>query len=297
MSDAGPHSRQVELSELSLHYWEWAGQGDATPIVCLHPSGHYGRIWEWVAQQLTPTYRVLAPDQRGHGDSGQPASGTAAEDYAADVEALAEQLGLERFVLAGHSLGARTGMVYAALHPARVSHLVLVGGPHFSTLQPGADVEYWQNNARNTAARPRRQPSAAAAIDAVRAQYPHFSQAALQHIVQHNTRTLPNGGLEWKYDPAFVADGLTHALDDLRPYAARITCPVLILQAEHSWELTPERMPQVEAAFSSAAAVRRVTIPGAVGNLELEKPAEVAAAIREWLGAASPLAAGTSGRA
>jgi 2-(acetamidomethylene)succinate hydrolase len=284
MTEAAPHSRQVELSEFSLHYWEWSGDPVAT-IVCLHPSSHYGRIWEWVAQRLAPDYRVLAPDQRGHGDSGRPASGTAAEDYAADVEALAEQLGLERFVLAGHSLGARTGMVYAALHPARVSHLILVGGPHFSGLHPGADVEYWQTNTRNTAARPRRQRSATAAVEALRAQYPHFPQAALEHVVEHNTRAVPDGGVEWKYDPAFVADGLTHALDDLRPYAARISCPLLILRPERSWELTPERLPEVEAAFPYAPNRRTVTVPGGVGNLELEQPAEVAAAIRDFLGA------------
>jgi pimeloyl-ACP methyl ester carboxylesterase len=280
-----PDSQRVDLPDVSLHYWEWPG--DPPPMVCLHPSSHYGRIWEWVAERLAPTFRVIAPDQRGHGDSGwrTSSSGASAEDYAADVEALAERLGLERFVLAGHSLGARTGMVVAALHPARVSHLVLVGGPHYSTIHPGADVEYWQNNARNTAARPRRQPSPEAAIEAVRTQYPQFSGAALQHVVDHNTRPLPEGGVEWKYDPAFVAEGLRHALDDLRPYAARISCPVLILRAEESWELTPARMPEVESVFSAAPSVQTVTIGGAVGNLELEAPERVAAAIREWLAA------------
>jgi pimeloyl-ACP methyl ester carboxylesterase len=174
-------------------------------------------------------------------------------------------------------------MVYAALHPARVSHLILVGGPHYSTIHPGADVEYWQNNARNTAARPRRQPSAAAAVEAVRTQYPQFSQAALEHVVEHNTRRVDEGGVEWKYDPAFVAEGLKHALDDLRPYAARISCPVLILRAEKSWEITPERMGEVESVFSASPSVKTVSMAGAVGNLELEKPDEVARAIRDWL--------------
>jgi 2-(acetamidomethylene)succinate hydrolase len=280
-----PDSQRVDLPDVSLHYWEW--RGDPPPIVCLHPSSHYGRIWEWVAERLAPTFRVLAPDQRGHGDSDWTGrvGGAAAEDYAADVEALAESLGLERFVVAGHSLGARTGMVYAALHPARVSHLVLVGGPHYSTIHPGADVEYWQNNARNTAARPRRQQSAAAAVNTVRTQYPHFSQAALEHVVEHNTRRLDDGGVEWKYDPAFVAEGLKHALDDLRPYAARVSCPVLILRAEKSWELTRERMPEVESVFSASPSVKTVSSAGAVGNLELETPEEVACAVRDWLAA------------
>jgi 2-(acetamidomethylene)succinate hydrolase len=288
-----PDSQRVDLPDVSLHYWEWPGE--PPPIVCLHPSSHYGRIWEWVAERLAPSFRVLAPDQRGHADSGKPTIGAAAEDYAADVEALADKVGLERFVVAGHSLGARTGMVYAALHPARASHLVLVGGPHYSTIHPSADVEYWQTNARNTAARPRRRPSAEAAIEGVRTQYPQFSQAALEHVVQHNTRPLPDGGVEWKYDPAFVAEGLKHALDDLRPYAARISCPVLILRAEKSWELTPDRMLEVESVFSASPNVRSVTIPEAVGNLELEQPDAVAAAIREWLAATPDRVAASAG--
>lgn len=287
MTNAAPHSRFAELDGFRLHYWEWPGEGPT--IVCLHPSGHYGRIWEGVAQRLAPEYRVIAPDQRGHGDSGRPASGAGAEDYAADLEDLAEQIGLERFVLAGHSLGARTGMVYAALHPVRVRKLALVGGPHYSTLHAGGDVEYWQNSARTMAARPRRMPSVAAALEVLRAQYPQFSEAALEHAVEHNTRPLADGGVEWRYEPTFVAEGLGHAFDDLRPYAARISCPVLILRPEKSWELTPERMPEVEAAFS-ATEVRSQTISGAVGNLEVEAPAEVAAAIRAWVAAPTPTA-------
>jgi pimeloyl-ACP methyl ester carboxylesterase len=49
-----PDSQRVDLPDVSLHYWEW------------------------VAEQLAPTFRVLAPDQRGHGDSGRPASGASA---------------------------------------------------------------------------------------------------------------------------------------------------------------------------------------------------------------------------
>jgi pimeloyl-ACP methyl ester carboxylesterase len=43
-----------------------------------------------------------------------------------DLEAVVERLGLERFALAGVDLGAATAMAYAALHPARVTHLVLL---------------------------------------------------------------------------------------------------------------------------------------------------------------------------
>ena len=274
-----PASRYVNVNGFKLHYWEWPGQGRA--IVFLHPSGFYGRIWEWVAEDLSPDFRVLALDQRGHGDSTVPADGgSAADHYAGDVEAFAQAVGLDRFDLGGHSLGARGGMVYAALHPERLHTLLLVGGPHYSTIHPGADVEYWQNNSNSMRVRAKRYDSAEGPRAILRASYPQFTDAAIEHCVRHNTNTLPDGWVEWKYDPPFVADGLTHALDDLRPHAAKVACPTLILRAEKSWELTDERMPEVQGLFPTG---QTITIPGARANLELEASHEVAAHIRNFL--------------
>jgi 2-(acetamidomethylene)succinate hydrolase len=274
---SAPASRTAHVNGFTLHYWDWAGgQPD---VVCLHPSGHYGRIWEWVAERLAPDMRVIAPDQRGHGDSGK-AAGASAEDYAADVEGLAKAANLDRFVLAGHSLGARAGMVYAAQHPERVRALILVGGPHFSTLERGADVDYWRNNSNNMRARPKALANRSAAAEMMRKSYPAFSDAAVQHMAEHNTNLKADGSAEWKYDPEWVADGLLHATDDLTGYAAKIRCPVLILRAEKSWELTPERMIKVQALFPTA---KVVTLDGVVQNLEMEAPKAVAREIRAFV--------------
>jgi pimeloyl-ACP methyl ester carboxylesterase len=277
---AEPLSATLRVNDFDMHYWEWPGSGPS--LMCLHPSGHYGRIWERVAQQLAPRFDVLAPDQRGHGDSGQPPSGTAAEDFAADVEALAAARNLPQIVLVGHSLGARTAMVHAAEHPERVSHMILVGGPHFSTIQPGADVDHWQGNSDAMRHRSRDAGSAEAAAASLRASYPKFTEADVQHAVKYNTRPSAGGGLEWKFEPSWVADGLLHALDDLRGYAARVRCPVLILRATGSWELTPERMPYVVGVFSGASSVKVVDVD-ASANLEVEAPEAVAEAISTYL--------------
>lgn len=273
-----PQSKRLRVNGINLHYWDWPSDGP--PIILLHSSGNYARIWEWVAQRLNPQYRVLAPDQRGHGDTEEPPSGNAAEDYAEDVEAFAQALGLERFVLGGRSLGVRVAMVYAARSPQRVKALIFVGGPHFSTIHPGADVEHWQRSVSTMRVRPRRVPSLDAAREVLRASYPHFSDAMLDHALRYNTNLLPDGAVEWKFNPPWVADGLTHALDDLRGYAEQITCPVLNIRPENSWELTPERMPEVERLFKSG---QTVTIAGGTGSLELEKPAEVADAMLAFL--------------
>src|SRR5437763_513133 len=117
------------------------------------------------------------------------------------------------------------------VHAERVSHMILVGGPHFSTLQPGADVQHWQTQSNNMRKRDRQLGSADDARAILRSSYPQFSDEAIEHAIQFNTRTNATGNLEWKYDPVWVADGLRHALDSLSEYAARIRCPILILRA------------------------------------------------------------------
>ena len=61
--------------------------------------------------------------------------------------------------------------------------------------------------------RSRRVASADAATAILRASYPNFSEAAIEHALRFNSRPVAGGELEWRFDPAFVAEGLTHALD------------------------------------------------------------------------------------
>ena len=73
-----------------------------------------------------PTWiRALAPSQRGHGESERPAD-YRARDFSEDIAAFADALGLDRFVLVGHSMGATNAQRFAIDHPDRVRGLILV---------------------------------------------------------------------------------------------------------------------------------------------------------------------------
>ncbi|MBI3068484.1 MAG: alpha/beta fold hydrolase [Betaproteobacteria bacterium] len=114
-----------------MRYYLWEGRGPT--VVMLHPSGGYARIWERVVPYLLPDFRVIALDQRGHGDTDRPARGYAGEDFAQDLEQFLDTLRLDRVVLVGHSLGRRQDRCrlfregegedrrcgWRALHPAR----------------------------------------------------------------------------------------------------------------------------------------------------------------------------------
>jgi len=124
--DDPPVDRDVTLSELRLAYCEYAGEG--RPVVLLHGVASNARIWLPVAPLLAPRFRVLAVDQRGHGQSDKPASGYDFPSVVRDVLEFVDALGLERPVIAGHSWGGNVALELAARHPDRLAGLVLVDG-------------------------------------------------------------------------------------------------------------------------------------------------------------------------
>ncbi len=108
---------------LSLRGLDTGGSG--FPVVFLHGAMGRGSCWQGVMEGLSPDYRCIALDQRGHGGSDKPLQGYTREDFVADLAAVVDQLGLARFAIVGHSTGALNAWVYAADHPERVAALVL----------------------------------------------------------------------------------------------------------------------------------------------------------------------------
>lgn len=110
---------------------DWGGPGQ--PVLLLHGlAGHAGE-WDVLARLLGgsgPGRRIVAVDQRGHGAAERCPEDVSRAAYVADAVAVAGQLGLERPVLIGQSLGGHTALLAAAAHPGLFRALVLVeAGP------------------------------------------------------------------------------------------------------------------------------------------------------------------------
>lgn len=109
-----------------------AGPEDGEPILFLHGFPESHRTWRHQLDGLADRYRVHAPDQRGFAASDKPEG---VENYetdriVADVMALADSLGLDRFTLAGHDWGGAVAWTAALTHPDRVKRLIIVNAPH-----------------------------------------------------------------------------------------------------------------------------------------------------------------------
>lgn len=109
-----------------------AGPERGEPIVFLHGFPESHRTWRHQLDGLADRYRVYAPDQRGFAASDKPEG---VENYetdriVADVMALADALGIDRFTLAGHDWGGAVAWTAALTHPFRVQRLIIVNAPH-----------------------------------------------------------------------------------------------------------------------------------------------------------------------
>src|SRR5690349_21219461 len=114
----------VTVGEIPLHYVQWGERG--RPVVCVHGLTANAFCFQAIADGLAGDYRVFAYDLRGRGDSGKPERGYSVPLHAADLAGLIDQLGLERPVVIGHSLGALIGVYFAAHYPEKLSKLVLI---------------------------------------------------------------------------------------------------------------------------------------------------------------------------
>ena len=129
MKHTPPTVAWATVSDLPFRYLDWGGDGP--PILALHGLASSAHWYDLVAPLLRARFRVIAPDQRGHGQSAQAESGYDWPTLASDAIALLDHLGLRKVPVVGHSWGANVALNTAALHPDRVAALVMVDGGFF----------------------------------------------------------------------------------------------------------------------------------------------------------------------
>jgi pimeloyl-ACP methyl ester carboxylesterase len=235
-------------------------------------------MWEETARALGSAFHVYALDQRGHGDSGRPDGEYSAEEYADDLHLFFRQIGIDRAMVAGQSLGGRVGQVFAAVYPAEIQGLGLVGGPHTSNFFPTREEVIKVLNAAHRMLESQTEfASREAAFAYLRALRPRDQESALRHRLEHNFVETARG-VAAKYDKVRVALGLAHMADDLRKYAARAACPVAILRGTVSSELTLAQAKEIAGCWTNAVVI---DVEGDYA-LQMENPTGLAQALSSF---------------
>lgn len=279
MVTAGYLEREVAVSDIKLRYQEW-GNPAAPPILMLHGFGVSGHMFDEFAERMQDHYRLIALDQRGHGDSDWAADGDYTRDsFVNDLEAVRGALGIERFVLIGHSMGGLNSVAYANRYPEHVRALVLVDvGPE--SAKEGVD-----NIVRFT-----RGPDELDFDEFVERAHQFNQRRTLENIrerMRHRLRPLENGKWTWKFDKRFrepesgLRIGSEMTNDETWALFRGVRMPTLLVRGGESDVLNQA---VAERAASEMPRATLVVVPGAGHSVPGDNPDAFTAAVREFLG-------------
>lgn len=245
-------TRQTTFSSqrLTLSSCEW-GDLNAPPLVLVHGGRDQKRSWDRVAAALSQSYRVIAFDLRGHGESEWVSDGDyGVMDHVFDLASLVEHKELDRFTLIGHSLGGNITLRYAGLRPEKIEKLVAIEGlgpsPRMleerQSLSVTDRLSQWLEQRRQLSERtPRIMDNMDVAKSRMKAAFMHLPDDLIQHLTETGVKQHADGTVSWAYDPA----GLGRSPSDI-PHQdfvelwTKITCPTWLVYGANSWASNPE---------------------------------------------------------
>ena len=273
----------VDSGGVKLHYLDWGGTGP--PLILLHATGFLAKLWQPIAEQLTDRYRVVAYDQRGHGDSDDVPDGYSFEQFAVDLQAVIEGLGLDQppgspgasISAAGHSGGASTIAVHAARYPGVIGRAVLI-----EPILPKREWMVGEANTRADGARKRRAvwSSTNEMFESYRARPPFdtWRQDMLLIYIEEGTRRREDGQVELKCPPQLEAlyyEAVRQA--DFWPLLAKVQCPTLFVWGENG----DLRARMGEGLENEVPNSHTVSVPDTTHFLVMEKPDALAALLKD----------------
>jgi pimeloyl-ACP methyl ester carboxylesterase len=272
-----PREDDVTVGGMRLHYLDWGNRGRPT-ILFLHGGALTAHTWDLCCLALRDDYHCLALDQRGHGDSDWASNG----DYSiaaqvADIRGLVDHLGLDRFVLAGMSMGAINALAYAINHSALLSHLVIIdAGPEMR--RPGSRrIRDFVNDVADAV-------SIEAIIERALEFNPRRDPKILRRSLMHNLRRQEDGSWRWKYDRSRFQglDQEAHRAERARlaDDLDRISCPSLVVRGGDSDVFHDEDAERLAARLPHG---RHVTVPNAGHTVQGDNPKGLVAEVRRFL--------------
>ena len=270
-STALPEDKFIQIDNLSLHYLDW-GNTDAVPIVLLHGLCGNAHCWDFFARSVANEYRLIAVDQRGHGDSDW-AESYGPRDYVLDLEAFVDNLKLSQFVLIGHSMGGINAIIYAARHPEQVSALIIVDiGPEIAA----AGIERME---RERASEPEAFGSEEEAISYMKKLEPRQSDNFIRHQMKYALKRDEKGRLTFKYDKKLLGTEL-RSPTWLWEQVTQIICPALLIHGAESDMLAAE---VAQSMAGSLAFGSVIDVEGAGHSVHGDNPEAFEAAVRDFL--------------
>jgi pimeloyl-ACP methyl ester carboxylesterase len=276
-----PREQRIELPHGAMTALAW-GDPSSPPLLALHGwldnAGSFARV----APLLADRYRLIALELPGHGGSDHLPPGASYHylDYVRAVLRAVDALGLGRFTLLGHSLGAGVASLFAAARPDRIERLLLIEG-----LGPlGDDGSHTLQRFRDAFApskptKPLRLFRSVEQAVAARSVVSGLPAELAQPIVERGLIEA-EGGWRWRSDPRLTRPSPTRLAEtQVRALLLGIVAPTALLLAEAATPYLPSDLMQARAACVANIAVSHLH---GGHHLHLEQPAAVDAWVRTF---------------
>ena len=227
--DKSPHkSGFVNVNNIRLHYLDWGRGGDV--LLFLAGMGCNAHIFDNLAPRFSDKFHVMALTRRGHGESDHPETGYDVDTLTKDIRQFMDILGIEKVIMAGHSMASIELSHFAALYPERVLKLIFLdaaydrssetsrnlreNNPWKNIQPPGLDVDYFTEEEYFAATR-RAYPSF----------QPIWNEAMAEQSLHEIIKTAEGKIIDRMSDT--ITKAITNTLTSYVPEDAKIKAPTL----------------------------------------------------------------------
>ncbi|HJM89385.1 MAG TPA: alpha/beta hydrolase [Dehalococcoidia bacterium] len=286
-----PTEHTAQINGIDFHYVDW-GNEHLPDLVLLHGGSLTAHTWDMAVLLLRDQYHIVAPDQRGHGDSGWTADDKFGEDnsdlMAQDTVDFIDHLGFDKFTLAGMSMGGMNSIRYAAKHQDRLNALCIIDIAPETMRQGIVEMEQFRHDTETM-------DSFEDFLDRAQRMVPHRARAHLEYSLLHSLKPTEDGKWTWKQDSRGRRSTDVSTLSEDEMKVAReqradamwgdlksIKVPTLLMRGGISNVLAKE---SAEAVVEAMPDCRMVEIPGAGHRVQGDNPKDFASELQTFLAA------------
>lgn len=227
--DRSPHTSDfVSINGIRLHYLDWGGSGDV--LLFLAGMGCNAHIFDDLAPRFIDKFHVMAVTRRGHGESDHPDIGYDVDTLTEDIRQFLDALGIQKVILAGHSMANVELSHFNALHPERVLKLIFLDAAY------DRNCATYKDMVTNSPFRRIQLPGLGADYDspddyfnAMKRAYPSFGliwTEAMQEQSLHEITTSPDGKIIDRMSDE-ISKAITDTLTSYELEDSKIRVPTL----------------------------------------------------------------------
>ena len=285
-----PRHRIVDSQGLPIHCLEW-GEPPGEPIVLVHGFLDQAHSWNFFVDELARRSRqplwIIAPDCRGHGDSGWVGAGGYYHfpDYVYDLDCVITAMKVTHVNLIGHSMGGTISFLYAGAFPERLSQLVLiegVGPPGMDFTDAAPRMAGWVRELRERGrSHFREYSSVAAGAGQLQQTNPRLRKQFALDLARAGMRKNEKGKWIWKFDPLHrTASPQPFYTAQALEFFRRIACPVLIVDGKESRHT---RRTDKQQRYDAMQNYRLLTVSKAGHMVHHDNPEQLAEVVATFL--------------